>query len=286
MPDDNLFPSEGEPNTLETLPEGTTPHVSPPLSHADLTSIIEQFVQPNTDQMVRITRTQESLSNAIQAIADRVDLGNGNGEASRDGEIDVSDFLSDPARHIAEISRGVVGTQVREQVGPLLAQLVQQTHNSTIKAQESAVDAEFGVGAWKTHFWPELKPIFDRTQREAPSQLGNVEAIQRAVDTVKGMKFEPLAKARESALKSGVERGEAEQNALLEIVRSNLTGGITRASGKAVLTEDMKEYIEREFRATGVKPDESSFMASVSSGSTLSDWQEAQDAIKKAKGKG
>lgn len=289
MPDDDLFSTtEGEPNSDDTTPQGTsgaggTPpnSGSPALSHDDLAKLVEQFVQPNTDQMERITQNQRDLGEAIKNISERIGLG-GNGEARADDGVDVSEFLSDPSSHIAAIAKGVADAQVRESVGPLLAQMVQQTYDSTLKTQEAAVDAEFGSGAWKTHFWPELKPIFDRTQKEAPSQLGNTEAITRAVNTVKGAKFETLAQARQDALKSRQEQSDAERNDLLEIVQSNLTGGIARASGKAVLSEEMKDYIEREFRATGEKTDESSFLASLNSGSTFEDWQAAQKAAKKA----
>lgn len=272
-PDDDLFSTEGEPVSTDETPAGTDAAPSPGINKEELAGLIQQFVEPNTRQMENITQTQSELVEAVRAISDRVGMStNGAAEAN----VDVSEFLSDPQSHIQDIATKVAAAQVREQVAPLLGQMVQQTYNDTITRQEAKVDAEFGPGAWKDHFWPELKPIFDRTQKEAPSQLGNTDAIQRAVDTVKGAKFETLAQARVTALSSKEEAKEAERADLLTIVQSNLTGGISRPSGKAVLTEDMRDYIDREFRATGEKVDEKDFLKSVNTGSTLSDWLASQ----------
>jgi hypothetical protein len=284
-PDDDLFSGEGEPVSSDTTPQGTStdtvnaPAPPPGVTQEELAGLIQQFVEPNTQQMASITQTQSDLTAAVQAIAERVGLGAT--PQTGGGEVDVSDFLSDPQTHIANISKESASEAVREQVAPLLAQLVQQTYNTTLSTQEAAVNSEFGPDAWKDHFWPELKPIFDRTQKEAPSQLGNTEAIQRAIDTVKGAKFETLADARVKALQSRNDQTEADKESMLELVKSNLTGGISRGSSKAVLSEGMKDYIEREFRATGEKPDEKSFQASLNSGTTLEDWQAAQAAAKK-----
>ncbi len=280
-PDDDLFSSEGEPQNSDTTPQGTSAATPPPgVTQEDLERFAQQFVEPNTAQMAQITQNQTDLTAAVKAISDRIGM-SGEPPNGANPEVDVSDFLTNPTQHIEDISKGVVSNEVREQVAPLLAQLVQQTYNQNLQHQETTVDTEFGKGAWKEHFWPELKPIFDRTQKEAPSQLGNTEAMQRAVDAVKGAKFGALAEAREGALKSTAERLEAEKNDLREYVTSNLTGGISRQQGKAVLTDEMKDYIEREYRATGVKPDEAGFLASVQSGTTLADWEEAQAAGKK-----
>ena len=279
-PDDNLFPSEGDPNRPDQLPEGTTPDSADSgINKEELAGLIQQFVEPNTAQMQRITDTQAALSESIQAIAARI--GMGEGQQAPAGEVDVSEFLADPASHINEIAKAQAAEAVRESVAPLLGQIVQQTYNTTVQTQERAIDAEFGQGTWKTHFWPELEPIFDRTQKEAPSQLGNTEAIQRAVDTVKGAKFSILADARVGAVKSQEEAKQAELESLQEIVRSNMTGGIGRGAGKAPLSQEMKDYIETELRATGEKPDEAQFLASYNSGSTLKDWQAAQKGLKK-----
>jgi len=279
-PDDDLFPSEGEPNDPGQLPEGTSPEEPKEgLTQRDLEQFARQFVEPNTAQMQRISDNQTALAESIQAIATRVGMGGDQPQDNQD--VDVSEFLSDPTSHISQIAKSEAAEAVREQVAPLLGQLVQQTYQETVANQERTIDGEFGKGAWAEHFWPDLKPIFDRTQKEAPSQLGNTEAIQRAVDTIKGAKFSALADARVGAAKSQEEAKQAEIEGLREIVQSNMTGGITRASGKMSLSPEMKAYVEAEFRATGEKPNEKDFLASVNSGSTLKEWQEAQKASKK-----
>jgi hypothetical protein len=234
--------------------------------------------------MARITETQQALVQTIEEIQSRFDQlglgGNRGGENEGDG-VDPTDFITNPQPHVERIATSAAEGIVRESIAPLLSQMVAQNHSNVVESQRSRIDSEFGEGAWESHFAPELNPMFDRVRKDNPSQLGNADAIQRAVDAVKGAKFETLVEARNASATAREQSEEAKREEMLEIVRSNLTGGISRGGGKSVLTNEMKDFMEKEFRATGVKPDENAFLAAATSGSTLEDWQAAQAALKK-----
>lgn len=284
VPDDDLFPAaEGEP--AEGEPAGRSTGGTAPLSKNDVLTIIKDFVEPSNAQMARITQTQGQLTEALQTLQQNLSqLGIGRQGNGRDDDddagVDVSDFLTNPQEHIQRIASQIADQRVAEQVAPLLSQMVSQTHQDAVAGHRQAIDREFGKGAWEQEFYPELKPIFDRTQREAPSQLGNREAISRAVDAIKGAKFDKLTQLRQSAIEAQQKAAEEERSSTLEFVRSNLSGGITRSTHGGQLSQEMKDYIEAEFRGTGQRPNEKEFMASLNSGSTLADWQAAQKNLK------
>jgi hypothetical protein len=291
MVDDDLFPGvEGEPAASREGEPATSPQGA--LTKNDVLSIIKDFVEPSNAQMSRITNTQSQLAEALSTLQENLSqfglsgqrgngAPNGSGDDDGDSAMDASDFLTNPQAHIRRIAEEIADVRVREQVGPLLSQIVSQSHKDAVDSHRAVIDREFGEGAWDKEFYTELKPIFDRTKREAPSQLGNREAISRAVDAIKGAKFDRLSEMRTAARSTQAKNAERERTEVLEFVNSNLSGGITRSTPKSVLSEDMKAYIEAEFRGTGSRPDEREFLASLNSGTTLQDWQAAQKSLKK-----
>lgn len=279
MPDDDLFPGT-PPAEVVAPPEGSPPNGEgeTPLTHGDVTNLIEQFVTPNTERMGEITRSQGQLQEGLQAVVQTLqNLGLAGGSQNPEGgTMDTADFITDPETNTRRIADDVVDMKIREQVAPLLGQIVSQEHTNIVNSQMAVVDGKFGPGTWDKEFAPELTPIFDRTRKENPSQLGNREAITNAVRSIMGAKFDTLEGLRQSYGETKAKEAEASQKANLEFVQSNLTGGIHRTAPGSSLTEGMKEHIEREFRATGAKPNEAEFIAAANSGSTLSEWRAAQ----------
>ena len=289
MVDDDLFPgTEDAPshagNGMDHVADAAAAAAagSHALTHDDVAGIVEKYIGPNIQQLQSMTRTQQQLSEGLTAVSEtlsRLGLnGLGNGE---DPTVDVSEFLTNPEAAIRAISERIADERVQSQVAPLLSQLVNQSHTTIVSEQKAEVDQQFGIGTWDREFATELNPMFDRVRKDSPSQLGNRDAITKAVQAVKGAKFDTLVEARQGAHTRAAEAEKEEQSRALEFVRSNLSGGISRTVGGGALTEETRDFIEKQFRATGNKIDEKELSAALSSGPTLAEWKAAQQGLKK-----
>lgn len=277
-PEDDLF---AETTTVET-PAGNGADKTAegaegdkPLTTKDLAEFAEQFVTPNTAQMNRISETLRSTTETLtqmQGAMQRLGLGSEQSE----GEFDAASFITDPKPMVESITASAIAKALKDQVAPVMGQMIEQNHNSVVAEQKADVDRVFGAGTWDKEFAPELDPIFENARKDNPSSLGSKVAISKAVDSIKGMKFDNLVEARKTVDQTREETKEAREAKMIEVVTSNLPGGIVRKTGASTLPEEAKQYLEAEFKATGQKPDEGSFLASLKSGSTLTEWRAAQ----------
>ncbi|TFH58431.1 MAG: hypothetical protein E4G90_10725 [Gemmatimonadales bacterium] len=287
MVDDDLFPGTEESysstgNGADTQAAAAAAAAAGrPLSHEDVAGIVEKYIGPNVAQLQAMTRTQQQQSEVLTNLAatlGRLGLNNSNNEGQA---VDVSEFLSNPEATIRALAERITDERVQQQVAPLLSQLVNQSHTSIVNEQKTEVDRQFGGGTWDNEFAPELNPMFDRVRKDSPSQLGNRDAIIKAVQAVKGVKFDTLVTARTNTFNATAEAEKAEQTRALEFVRSNLSGGIGRTQSASALSEETKDFIEKQFRATGNRIDEKELGAALTSGATLTEWRDSQKALKK-----
>lgn len=278
VPDDDLFPvdegtpTEGAPSGGEAQRNGGVS-----LTRDEVDGFANQLAHLQQNQATiqgNSAQLTQMLQN-VQGTLERLGL-TGEGTGGESGELDATTFLTDPESAVRRVAAEMVQQGLREQAGPLLGQLVEQAHRSTVDEEKSNIVAEFGEEAWNNVFLPTLQPIFDRTRAAAPSQLGNKEAISNAVSSIKGRNFAALVDMRNAAQESRSKTAEAEQMKAVEFVRSNLTGGIGRSTPGRSVTDEMRDHLDREQRETGVRPDEKVFLAAVNSGPTLSDFLETR----------
>jgi len=276
MPDDDLFPTEdgapaeGAPAGGEAAaPDGVT------LTHEEVQGYTDQLagLQQNNAQL---QQSQAQLSQVVNELSNTLGRLGLNGENGGDnGEMDATAFLTDPETAVRKLVDGSVDERLRAQAGPLLGQLVEQAHEGAVNAERASITADFGEEAWDKIFAPILNPVFERTRATAPSQLSNKQAISNAVASVKGNHFAQLSEMRNAALQNRTTNDEAETQRMMEIVKSNLTGGVHRAAPGKTLSDDMRDHLDREQRETGTRPDEKQFLVAINSGPTLTDYLEA-----------
>ena len=89
-------------------------------------------------------------------------------------------FISDPKPTIEAIAAKAVSNALRDQVAPVMGQMIEQNHNSVVAEQKGEVDRVFGAGTWDREFAPELDPIFEGARKDNPSSLGSKTAITKA----------------------------------------------------------------------------------------------------------
>jgi len=283
VPDDDLFPTvpEGSPSP----PPGSNGSAEgddkgdAPVTGKDVAEYVEKFVTPNTEQMARITQNQTELAGTIQemrGVLERLGISGGNDNQGGD-PLDPTTFITNPEPVVKEIANTAVSEALRDQIAPILGTMVEQSHNQAVAKFRSEIDESYGDGTWQKEFAPEIDPIFERTRKEDPGQLGNEEAIRRTVNSIKGMKFDSLSDAKAQTDADRAKAVEDRRAESLDFVTSNLSGGIGLPKGKSTLTEEAKEYLDREFRATGSKPADADFLTSLNSGSTYKEWKEAQE---------
>jgi hypothetical protein len=273
VPDDDLFPiDEGAP--AEGAPAGgeAAPEPSAGLTREDVAGYTDRLEElGNTN--AQLQQNQATIAQALQSVQQTLDrLGlNGNGTAEGEG-VDAANFLTDPEAAMRKVADQAAEEKLREQAGPLLGQLVEQTHQSLMATEKANIAAEFGEEAWDKVFAPVINPIIDRTRHTAPSQLGNAEARSRAINSVKGDHFAVLTDMRKTAQETAASQAEEAQRKTLEFVNTNLTHPLQRTATGDALTPEMKDHLDREERETGRRPDEKAFLAAVKSGPTLSDF--------------
>jgi hypothetical protein len=277
-PDDDLFPAVEGTAAPATPGNGAAPTTEgdKPLSAKDVADLVKQFVEPNTEQMGRITRNQTDLAqnlNEMRGVLERLGITGDRSERS-DDVFDPSTLLTDP-NAVSRIVQAEIGRALKEQVAPILSQQITTVHRDTVARLKGDIDSTYGEGVWAKEFAPELDPIFERTRRDAPDRLGDVDAIEKAVNAVKGMKFDTLTEAKGKADEAKAASIEARRKEGMEYVTSNLSGGIGVPTTKSTLPQEGKDYLDRIMRATGTRPDEAEFLRSLNSGSTLADWQAA-----------
>jgi hypothetical protein len=209
----------------------------------------------------------------MRGVLERLGITGDRSERS-DDVFDPSTLLTDP-NAVSRIVQAEIGRALKEQVAPILSQQITTVHRDTVARLKGDIDSTYGEGVWAKEFAPELDPIFERTRRDAPDRLGDVDAIEKAVNAVKGMKFDTLTEAKGKADEAKAASIEARRKEGMEYVTSNLSGGIGVPTTKSTLPQEGKDYLDRIMRATGTRPDEAEFLRSLNSGSTLADWQAA-----------
>jgi len=273
-PDDDLFPADDTP--AEGEPAATAKPAAS-LTHDDVAGYTQQLETMGQTQ-AELQQNQAVIAQALQGVNQtlaRLGL-NPDGTNDGSGEFDAAAFLSDPEASVREVAARVADERLREQAGPLLGQLVEQTHQAVMAQEKASISGEFGAEAWDKVFAPAMDPILQRTRQSAPSQLGNTEAIRRAINSIKGEQFAALSDMRKTAKENADSQAEEAQRRTLELVKSNLTHPIQRTSNVQSVTPEMKAHLDAEERQTGVRPDEKAILRSLSTGPTLSDYLKAK----------
>jgi hypothetical protein len=282
-PDDDLFPvDEGSPSPPPKGGNGSahaegSPGGDGPLTRADMLSLVREFVDPNTEQMNRITQNQQRLSSAldeVQSALQRLGVTGSRGGEESPEEWSPTSLLTNPEA-LPKAVRNEVMAVFKEQIAPILTQGIEARHTQTVSELRREIDGTYGVGTWDKEFAPELNPLFDKVRKESPSRLGDVEAIRKSVQVVKGEKFDKLVEAKAQADKARQAEEEEWRKDGLEFVKSNLSGGIGLRRDNTTLTPEAKDFLDRIWKAKGERPDEQEFLTALNCGSTITDWEAA-----------
>jgi len=275
--DDELFPATDPP---APKPNGGDPPKEP-VAAVVTQEALDQFESRTTEQMGQFAQVLKGVQSTQSEITDALGrLGVGGEPTGGDDPLDPASFLTDPTGAMENVATRVMGAALKEHVAPILSMQVETAHNQAVERFQGEVDGTYGAGTWAAEFAPELDPLFEKTRKEAPSRLGDVVAIRKTVDSIKGLKFDRLVelKAKNDAARTEAKETERLQN--MEFVRSNLTGGLTRMAGESTLSDEHKEFLGKIMSQTGETINTEEFLASMNSGSSYKEWKAAQPKAK------
>jgi hypothetical protein len=278
--DDPLFPDTGggagDPPP-KTPANGGDPNPTTGISMAEAAELVTQAQAPLLEKI-------ETLSEATAKLAQNATANQQNQttpDPQGDGDF-LTEFSQDPEKAVKTLMRGEMGA-----IAPLIGNLMNSGTSAFVGIEAQAVDQEFGSGAWATLFDKPMNTIIDSYRTNNMAALADRNTITREVNMLKGQLIDKLIEHKTNAAKVTAEQTEADRKTLTDTItddvtqRTGMTGGIRRhEAGAAVITEDIKGYVEERQRAIGGTEGAKEFMERTEYGNTLEDYLAHQKTMK------
>lgn len=275
-PDDSLFntppPDEGN------SPTPTVPSEPPALTAESVQAMIAEQTGPLQTQLAvaeeRLAATQAANAELSSRYAGPAPVPT----PEMTGDEYIEGFTNDALG----ATRGVAETVVNERVArlePIFQRQNDTIHQGLVADERRAVEAEYGEGAWDTHFAPLMDARMVTLRQSDQLSLANPEVIHGEVLSIMGHKRNELA-----GVKAGIVTSAAEaESARYEQIRSELnmtgmTGGTNAPAPKldAPLSATDQEYIQSK-KLAGQDVNIQQLRKTINSGATSwSDWKAAQ----------
>lgn len=259
MPDDTVFtpPAAGAENPPETPGATQTPVPPAGVSQEQLDAKFAPIEKSLGEMSNFFTKLQEQAT-ATRAAAE-----------APPAEDWATEFYNKPQETVQQ--------EIAAQAAPILQQNATFSAKVLMDKQHETVDKRWGEGTWAEEFEPVLAPIVADAIKNYPTSLSNPTAVQNAVNTIIGDKFDALT-ARASKL---AETSEEPNKELIDQVASQvveMTGGIRRSPNSAeekLDDEDSQEFLKEIFRQTGEQRDPKRLAKLMNTGPYFEDWQGA-----------
>jgi hypothetical protein len=265
MPDDAVFEGSPKPNggaekTAEPAGATQTPvGLTPEQVEAKLEEKLSPIEKSLSEMNNFFAKLQEQAAAGTQATAEPAE-----------GEDWATRFYNEP--------QGTVKSEIQSEVAPVLQQAAGTMGKMLLDQHHTAIDAEFGEGAWDEVFEGRLAPIVREAAQTNPTSLMSETAVRNAVNSIKGDNFAVLAaRAAKLAEKPSEDPNEAIIAAAAERA-VEMTGGIRRipsSKEEKLDDEESQEFLKTFFRQTGEEPDPGKLAKLMSAGNYIGDWEKA-----------
>ena len=262
MPDDSVFetPAAGSENIGETTEVTQTPVPAAGVTQEQLDAKFAPIEKSLSEMSNFFTKLEQQATTTPAGPID----------PPKEGDFPTR-FYEDP--------EGTVEDKIRSEAAPILQQNATFAAKVLMDKQQEAIDGRWGVGTWAEEFEPVLAPIVADAIQKYPTSLSNPTAVQNAVDTIKGQKFEALT-ARAAKLAEGAPEDPNKEivDQVFNRVNQEMTGGLRRVNptgGEKLDDDDSKDFLRKFFEKTGEEIDSSRLSKLMGTGDTYEDWKKA-----------
>jgi len=267
--DDNLF------NEPAAEPIVTPDPAADPSGNGLPTSITAEQVQAMIEPMQQdMTRLREELS-VSEAARERLagqlqSVQNQPGPGPAEPKADFIDaFTDNPEQSVKDLADAST-MKAMSQLAPLLEQQNDTIHQTIVNAHKAQVDAEYGPGAWDTHFDTVFQGRVAELRASNARALSDPNIMQTEVHGIGYLKRDALSTMKgETATAVQAAENEKLQHFMSQLSTAGLTGGqaVSPVATSKEPTDDEKAYLASKATA-GIE------------GTTIKDLRESQGRTK------
>lgn len=254
----------------EQIPGGTPPPV------ADDKPAPEPTPNPTSDLEARVNQMASSIETLSNALRQALETPAPEPPAPRAPEPTGDEYLDRLARQpretITETASEAARRVAREDVGPMLNQVLDTAGRIVLNEKAQQIDQQFGTGVFQEEFTPILDKNLAELRKINPRATADPEAIQALVDRIKGQKLDVLIARREA---HGKTMAEQRERGIKEIVSAIPSGGgrfQARSPRGGELPEGYDQFAREIEASTGEPMDKELFAKLHGAGNTIDDF--------------
>jgi len=223
--DDNLFakpaPQPIVPTEPEAAPEGNgTPVAITAEQVQEMIAPLQQDLVSVREQLTVSEAARERLAGQLESTRNAPAPAP---PANPDSFVDA--FTEDPEQSVRNVAEAST-MQAMRKIAPVLEQQNETIHQTLVNAHKAQVDAEYGSGAWDTHFATVFEGRVAELRSSNARALSDPNIMQNEVLGIHGLKRDALTAVKVSNT-TALETAEAEkvEQLIAQLNTTGLSGG-------------------------------------------------------------